>query len=115
MLKWSKNKNRHVRRLSCEGLRPRLPWATKLAAFIENPYPILPILNNLKDDQSKYVQKSVANCINDILKDNEAVGKTLIEEWNKPNCSKTCKWIIKHALRNFLKKEDAWAKEMIKI
>jgi len=115
MLKWSKDENKHVRRLSSEGLRPRLPWAKKLDLFIQNPKPIIPILSNLKDDPSKYVQKSVANCINDILKDNEPIGKALIEKWNKPNCSKACKWIIKHALRNLLKKEDIWAKKMIKI
>ena len=30
MLKWSQSKNVHVRRLSSEGIRPRLPWAKKL-------------------------------------------------------------------------------------
>jgi len=111
--KWSKHKNKHVRRLASEGVRPRLPWAKKLDLFIEDPKPILPILNNLKDDSSKYVQKSVANCINDLLKDNHEIGKQLIEQWNTKNISKERKWIIKHALRNLLKKEDKWAKKMI--
>lgn len=114
MLQWSTNKNKHVRRLSCEGLRPRLPWAKKLQQFIENPQPILPVLNNLKDDSSKYVQKSVANCINDILKDNEVIAQKLIEQWNVPDISKARKWIIKHALRNLLKQEDPWAMEMVR-
>lgn len=113
MLKWSTDSNKHVRRLSSEGLRPRLPWAKKLQRFIEEPKPILPILNNLKDDPSKYVQKSVANCVNDILKDNPTVGKNLIEEWNTPNSSKARKWIIKHALRNLVKQDNDWAKQMI--
>lgn len=110
---WSKDKNKHVRRLASEGVRPRLPWATKLDQFIENPKPILPILNNLKDDHSKYVQKSVANCINDILKDNSEIGKALIDKWNvKP--TKERKWIIKHALRNLLKANNKWALKVIK-
>lgn len=113
MLKWSKDKNRHVRRLSCEGLRPRLPWAKKLDAYIQDPKPLIPILNNLKDDTSKYVQKSVANCLNDILKDNLKIGKAIIEEWNEKDIGKERKWIIKHALRNLLKAEDSWAKKMI--
>ena len=57
MKQWSTDDNFHVRRLSCEGVRPKLPWAKKLDVFVENPKPILPILNKLKDDKSKYVQK----------------------------------------------------------
>lgn len=110
---WAKEENFHVRRLACEGVRPKLPWASKLQRFIDNPKPIIPILNSLKDDPSKYVQKSVANCINDILKDNPAIGKDLIEKWNGPKISAQRKWIIKHALRNHLKKEDPWAMKMI--
>jgi len=107
--RWSKNKNKHVRRLSSEGPRPRLPWASKLDIFINDPSPLLPILDNLKDDSSKYVQKSVANCINDILKDNTEIAKSLIEAWMSAEPTKERMWIVKHALRNLIKKEDAWA------
>lgn len=113
MLKWSKDENKHVRRLASEGVRPRLPWASKLDQFIVDPSPILPILENLKDDSSKYVQKSVANCINDILKDNLEIGKTWIENWT-PSATKERKWIIKHALRNLLKADDTWAHGIVK-
>ncbi|MET2984172.1 DNA alkylation repair protein [Aureibaculum conchae] len=109
---WSLNENKHIRRLSSEGVRPRLPWAKKLDQFIENPKPILPILENIKDDTSKYVQKSVANCLNDILKDNLDIGKSIIEIWNH-NPTKERKWIIKHALRNLLKAHDKWAVTII--
>ena len=83
LLKWSKDPNKHVRRLSSEGIRPRLPWANKLDVFVKDPLPLLPILENLKDDPSKYVQKSVANCLNDILKDNPEVGKRVLESWSR--------------------------------
>lgn len=114
MKEWSTDENKHIRRLASEGVRPRLPWANKLDAFIKNPKPIIPILNNLKDDPSKYVQKSVANCINDILKDNPEIGKGIIEKWNVKNISKERKWVIKHALRNLVKADDKWAKAQIK-
>jgi len=110
---WSVDKNKHVRRLSSEGVRPRLPWATKLDIFIKDPAPILPILENLKDDTSKYVQTSVANCINDILKDNPETAKALVADW-APNATTARKWIIKHALRNLVKAKDVWALGMIK-
>lgn len=109
MKAWSKSKNKHVRRLASEGVRPRLPWATKLDQFIENPTPFFPILNNLKDDPSKYVQKSVANCINDVFKDNPTLGKELINKWAVGKISQQRKWIIKHALRNLIKVNDRWA------
>lgn len=112
LLKWSKDKNFHVRRLASEGPRPRLPWASKLQLFIDDPSPLLPILNNLKDDPSKYVQKSVANCMNDVLKDHPKVGRSVLEEW-VVDAGKERKWIIKHALRNFLKKEVEWAVQLV--
>lgn len=114
MLKWSKDKNKHVRRLASEGGRPRLPWASKLQLFIDDPSPLLPILENLKDDESKYVQKSVANCLNDILKDNPQIAKTIIEKWTDDS-SKQRTWIIKHALRNLKKKNDEWALKIISL
>ena len=105
---WSNHKNKHIRRLASEGIRPRLPWATKLQEFIDDPKPILPILNNLKDDPSKYVQKSVANCLNDILKDNLETGKIFVDSWI-PGTGKARKWIIKHGLRNLIKQQNEWA------
>ena len=55
MEKWSIDQNVHIRRLASEGLRPRLPWARKLEQFIDDPQPILPIIENLRDDDSKFV------------------------------------------------------------
>lgn len=110
--KWSKDDNFHVRRLASEGVRPRLPWAKKSDAFVEDPTPILPVLENLKDDKVKYVQKSVANCINDIFKDNYHLAKDLINAWSKDNPGTERRWIMKHALRKLRKDEDAWAMNM---
>ncbi len=109
---WSMGSNKHIRRLSSEGGRPRLPWATKLQMFIDDPTPLFPILENLKDDPSKYVQKSVANCLNDILKDNPEIAKNVIKKWSE-NPTKERVWIIKHALRNLRKKNDKWALSLI--
>ena len=112
MEKWSHNANVHVRRLSSEGLRPRLPWASELEQFVENPTPVLEILENLKDDDSKFVQKSVANNLNDILKDNYEIGIDVIKRWSK-GAKQNRKWIIKHALRNPVKTKDPQALKII--
>jgi len=112
MMKWAKDKNFHIRRLASEGIRINLPWAKKMTQYIEDPSPILQILELLKDDPSKYVQKSVANNINDILKVNYPVGIKLLKDWSKAP-SEHRKWIIKHALRNLKKKEDRLALKLL--
>ena len=112
MAKWSLDKNVHVRRLASEGLRPRLPWAKKLDMFIDNPKPVLDIIENLKDDRSKFVQKSVANNLNDILKDNFDIGIKIIADWSK-GATPNRKWILKHALRNQVKKGNPEARKIL--
>ena len=102
MQQWSLDDNFHLRRLASEGCRPRLPWASKLDLVIQNPRLTLPILNNLKNDPIKYVQKSVANHLNDILKDNYDVGMDVIQNWLEKS-SPARRWIIKHALRKQVK------------
>lgn len=102
MLQWSAHKNEHVRRLSSEGCRPRLPWAMALPSFKGNPALVLPILENLKSDSSLYVRKSAANNWNDITKDNPDVVVSTFKKW-KLNATTETLWIMKHALRGLLK------------
>lgn len=101
MLVWSKHKNVHVRRLASEGCRPRLPWAMALNNFKENPSPIFPILNQLKQDPELYVRKSVANNINDISKDHPEKAIKLSQEWKGKHPHTD--WILKHGGRSLLK------------
>ena len=105
MLRWSQDENFHLRRLASEGTRPRLPWAKKLDSVIENPSLTIPILENLKDDPVKFVQKSVANHLNDMLKDNYDDAMSVLKRWSQ-DASKDRKWLIKHALRKELKKKN---------
>ncbi len=110
MLEWSLSDNQHVRRLSSEGCRPRLPWAMGLPAFKKDPSPIIPILENLKADESEYVRKSVANNLNDISKDNPALVMKLCKSWFGKN--KHTDWIIKRALRTLLKQGNVDAMKL---
>ena len=112
MKRWSKDKNVHLRRLASEGVRPRLPWSKRLDEFIEDPEAIIPILENLKEDESRFVQKSVANCLSDILKDNPAVAMGVLNKWAK-NDNKSTKWIVKHALRNEIRNNNPAAIKLI--
>jgi 3-methyladenine DNA glycosylase AlkC len=98
MKKWAQSKNFHLRRLASEGLRPKLPWATKLETFIEDPLPVFEILELLKEDKVKFVKKSVANNLADYLKVNKAPTVRLINQWKRSKNIDTI-WIIKHATR----------------
>lgn len=104
MLKWSEHPNEHVRRLASEGCRPLLPWNIRLYQFIDDPSPIVPILENLKNDSSLYVRKSVANNLNDLSKNHSELVVSLAEQWI--NQSPRTDWILKHGLRTLLKQGD---------
>lgn len=101
MLKWSKHKSRHVRRLASEGSRPRLPWAMALPGLKKDPSPVIPILENLKQDNCEVVRRSVANNLNDISKDHPALAIQIARQWK--GLSEETDAIIKHGLRTLLK------------
>ncbi len=98
MRAWAQSENFHLRRLASEGLRPKLPWAPKLDQFVEQPQPVFGILELLREDKIKFVQKSVANHLTDYLKVNPEPTRELIREWGKSDNINT-QWIIKHATR----------------
>jgi len=107
---WTKSSNEHLRRLASEGCRPRLPWAVALTNFKNNPSKILTIIEELKNDKSLYVRKSVANNLNDISKDNPHLLIKFVKE--NLGISKELDWVCKHASRTLLKNGD---KEILKL
>ncbi len=102
MLVWAQHPNHHVRRLASEGCRPRLPWGMALPEFKKDPAPVLPILEQLKADESEYVRRSVANNLNDIAKDNPEVVIRIARQW-KGKHSETDR-LVRHACRTLLKR-----------
>jgi 3-methyladenine DNA glycosylase AlkC len=103
LTEWTEDPDPHVRRLCSEGTRPRLPWATRIPAFIKDPRPVLPILEVLKDDADLYVRRSVANHLGDIAKDHPRLAFQLCERWLE-GASKERKWLLRHAVRHPAKK-----------
>ena len=104
MQRWAKHPNEHVRRLASEGCRPRLPWGIGLAEFKRDPAPILPILEQLRADPSDYVRRSVANNLNDIVKDHPDLVLGIAKRWlaTSPETDR----LVKHACRTLLKRGD---------
>lgn len=107
MTRWSCHENADVRRFSSEGCRPRLPWAMALPDFKKDPSLVMAILETLRQDSSKFVQKSVANNLNDIAKDNPDVVLGFAEKWIGKH--KDTDWILKHGCRTLLKQGNVRA------
>ena len=104
MYDWSAHDNEHVRRLSSEGCRPRLPWGIALQKFKADPAPILPILERLRADPSEYVRRSVANNLNDIAKDHPDLVLDVAKRWVGESAETD--QVVKHACRTLLKRGD---------
>lgn len=103
LVSWASDESAHVRRLVSEGTRPRLPWAPRLREFQREPGPVLALLERLKDDPERYVQRSVANNLNDIAKDHADRVVELCRRWQE-SAGEGRRWIIRHALRSLVKR-----------
>lgn len=100
---WIVSDNEHLRRLASEGFRPRLPWASQLPVFIQDPSPTIQRLEVLQNDPALYVRKSVANHLNDIAKDHPERVAELAAKWygQHPHTD----WIVRHGCRTLLKQD----------
>ncbi len=95
---WALSDNFHLRRLAAEGIRPKLPWATRLETFIDEPEPVFGILALLMEEGVRFVQKSVANNIADYLKVNPSAARAFIDRYRESGDPNT-RWILKYAIR----------------
>ena len=104
MLSWSNDSNEHVRRLASEGCRPRLPWGEALTMFKSDPSSVIYVLEQLKEDPSIYVRKSVANNLNDISKDNPLKVIEIVRRLKgvHPHTD----WILRHGCRSLIRKAN---------
>ena len=112
LLLWAKHPNVHVRRLVSEGTRPRLPWAARLREYQRDPAPVIALLELLKDDPERYVQRSVANSLNDIGKDHPERLVEVCRAWHQ-GAGEGRRWVVKHALRSLVKRAHPGALELL--
>ncbi len=102
LLRFSRDRHYHVRRLASEGTRPKLPWAQKINIPIQDP---LPILDNLFSDKTRFVTRSVANHLNDISKINPELTLMTLKIWQQSGKQdpKEMEYITNHSLRTLIK------------
>lgn len=106
MQEWTQDESVHVRRLASEGSRPRLPWGLRLHDFVQDPTPVIELLEKLKGDSSEYVRRSVANNLNDIAKDHPDLVANIAEKWLKGGDKNRVR-MVKHACRTLIKQGHA--------
>lgn len=103
MHKWSLSEDVDQRRFASEGLRPKLPWASKIN--FDYKVGIKP-LNNLYYDNNRYVVRSVANHLNDISKLDPDLVVDILKEWQDSKKQEPAEmdYLTHHALRTSIKK-----------
>ena len=86
-------------------------FTSRLREFMEDPTPVLGLLERLKNDPSLYVRRSVANNLNDVAKDHPERVVDTCTRWSK-SPSPHRQWIIRHALRTCFKNDYEHLKKM---
>ena len=87
-------------------------WQKWLRPFIEDPQPILALLEILKDDPDARVREHVAIDMRDIVKDYPEAGYATLERWGQDGKTETQK-ILKQALKYQVKIGDARAYQLL--
>lgn len=107
--KWKNSDNAHLRRLVTEGPRPRLPWAKHISYLREDINENFNLLKPFLNDPSRYVEKSVANHLNDLSRYEADQVVVFLES----HFEASSPFVIKRALRTLKKQEHQGALDLL--
>ncbi|MGV3724836.1 MAG: non-contractile tail sheath protein, partial [Actinomycetota bacterium] len=99
---WTIDPAPEVRRCLVEALRPRGVWTAHLPDLRRDPEPLASILEQVLDDPSLYVRKAVANCLNDVGKDNPDALLRWAKRWAGGGPER--QWSLARGLRSLVKR-----------
>jgi 3-methyladenine DNA glycosylase AlkC len=103
---WVSEPDANLRRFSVEITRPRGVWAKHIAPLQAEPWHGLPLLEPCCRDESRYVQDSVANWLNDAARSQPKWVREVCRGWFRNySDSSACCYIVKRAQRNLRAEE----------
>ena len=103
---WVLDADPNIRRCAIEVTRPRGVWTAHIEALKEDPEPGLVLLEPVRSDPSRYVQRSVANWLNDASKTRPDWVRMVCVRWTDESPTKDTAWTVSRALRTLRKKAE---------
>jgi len=100
---WVRDPDPNVRRCAVEATRPRGVWTAHIEALKRDPEPALILLEPVRADGSRYVQRAVGNWINDASRTRPGWARALGARWLRESRTEETRWIVRHALRTIRK------------
>jgi len=101
---FARHKNHLLRRFAIELSRPCGVWTRHITELKQQPEIAEPLLTQCREDETKYVQDSVANWLNDASKTRPDFVEDLCDRWLSETNSKHTQRIAHRALRTLRKK-----------
>lgn len=97
---WARHADANIRRFASEATRPRGVWCAQIEVLKREPWRGLPVLEPLRADDSRYVQNSVANWLNDAARTQPEWVREVCAEWSRGEVAGATRYIVKRAQRS---------------